>query len=100
MPLGWAGLPFRISKESFSIGLLLNQDYSLLNNDCFNRFLKLKGLVVTKNKIMEVEGPRLIEFNINREMDIKSLLTIAKKSGDVRAIIIDDSTTKDKDVQR
>ena len=54
-----------LSKESFSIGLLFNQDYSLLDNNCYKRFLKLKGLVVTKNKIMEVEEPRLIEFNIN-----------------------------------
>ena len=87
-----------LSKESFSIGLLFNQDSSLLDNNCYKRFLKLKGLVVTKNKIMEIKEPRLIEFNINREMDIKNLLNIAKKNGDVRAIIIDDSTTKDKDI--
>ena len=83
-------------KESFSIGLLFNQDYSLLDNNCYQRFLKLKGLVVTKNKITGVKGSRLREFNINREVDIKNLLNIAKNNGGLRAIIIDDSTTKDK----
>ena len=29
-----------LSKESFSIGLLFNQDYSLLDNNCYKRFLK------------------------------------------------------------
>ena len=83
-------------KESFSIGLLFNQDYSLLDNNCYQRFLKLKGLVVTKNKIMGVKELKLREFNINREVDIKNLLNIAKNNGGLRAIIIDDSTTKDK----
>ena len=83
-------------KESFSIGLLFNQDYSLLDNNCYQRFLKLKGLVVTKNKIMGVKELKLREFNINREVDIKNLLNIAKNDGGLRAIIIDDSTTKDK----
>ena len=83
-------------KESFSIGLLFNQDYSLLDNNCYQRFLKLKGLVVTKNKIMGVKESALREFNINREVDIKNLLNIAKNKGGLRAIIIDDSTTKDK----
>ena len=83
-------------KESFSIGLLFNQDYSLLDNNCYQRFLKLKGLVVTKNKIGGVQEPKLREFNINREVDIKNLLNIAKNNGGLRAIIIDDSTTKDK----
>ena len=83
-------------KESFSIGLLFNQDYSLLDNNCYQRFLKLKGLVVTKNKIMGVKESALREFNINREVDIKNLLNIAKNNGGLRAIIIDDSTTKDK----
>ena len=83
-------------KESFSIGLLFNQDYSLLDNNCYQRFLKLQGLVVTKNKIGGVKKPKLREFNINREVDIKNLLNIAKNKGGLRAIIIDDSTTKDK----
>ena len=83
-------------KESFSIGLLFNQDYSLLDNNCYQRFLKLKGLVVTKNKMGGVKKPKLREFNINREVDIKNLLNIAKNKGGLRAIIIDDSTTKDK----
>ena len=83
-------------KESFSIGLLFNQDHSLLDNNCYQRFLKLKGLVVTKNKIGGVREPKLREFNINREVDIKNLLNIAKNNGGLRAIIIDDSTTKDK----
>ena len=83
-------------KESFSIGLLFNQDYSLLDNNCYQRFLKLKGLIVTKNKIRGVKEPKLREFNINREVDIKNLLNIAKNNGGLRAIIIDDSTTKDK----
>ena len=83
-------------KESFSIGLLLNQDYSLLDNNCYQRFLKLKGLVVTKNKITGVKESRLREFNINRGVDIKNFLNIAKNNGGLRAIIIDDSTTKDK----
>lgn len=85
-----------LSKESFSIGLLFNQDYSLLDNNCYQRFLKLKGLVVTKNKIGRVREPKLREFNINREVDIKNLLSIAKNNGGLRATIIDDSTTKDK----
>lgn len=83
-------------KESFSIGLLFNQDYSLLDNNCYQRFLKLKGLLVTKNKIGGVKKPKLREFNINREVDIKNLLKIAKNNGGLRAVIIDDSTTKDK----
>ena len=83
-------------KESFSIGLLFNQDYSLLDNNCYQKFLKLKGLVVTKNKIIGVKDQRLREFHISREVDIKNLLDIAKNKGGMRAIIIDDSTTKDK----
>jgi hypothetical protein len=85
-----------LSRESFSIGLLFNQDYSLLNNNCYQAFKETKGLVVTKNKIVNLKDLRLRAFNINREADIKNLLNVAKINGDTRAIIIDDSTTRDK----
>ena len=83
-------------KESFSIGLLFNEDYSLLENNCYQRLLKLRGLLVTKNKIMGVKDQKLREFHISREVDITNLLDIAKNNGSRRAIIIDDSTTRDK----
>jgi len=85
-----------LSRESFSIGLLFNQDYSLLNNNCYQAFKETKGLVVTKNKIENLKGQKLRAFNINREKDIKKLLNFAKINGDKRAIIIDDSTTRDR----
>ena len=84
------------SRESFSIGLLFNQDYSLIDNNCYKKFIETKGLMVTKNKIVNLKDQRLRMLNINREVDIKNLLNVAKVNGDIRAIIIDDSTTRDK----
>ena len=83
-------------RESFSIGLLLNQDYPLLSNNCYQKFQETKGLVITINKIMNLRDRGLRTLNINREVDIKNLLYVAKNNGDTRAIIIDDSTTRDK----
>ena len=84
-----------LSRKSFSIGLLFNKDNDLLGNDCYQQFKKMKGLVVTKNKIMNPKDQELRIFNIDREVDIKNLLNVAKLNGDTRAIIIDDSTTRD-----
>jgi hypothetical protein len=83
-------------RKSFSIGMLFNQDYSLLNNNCYQQFKEMKGLIVTKNKTINPKDQGLKIFNIDREADIKNLLNVAKINGDTRAIIIDDSTTKDK----
>ena len=68
----------------------------MLDNNCYQRLLKLKGLLVTKNKIMGIKDQKLREFHISREVDITNLLDIAKNNGSMRAIIIDDSTTRDK----
>ena len=84
------------SRESFSIGLLFNQDYSLLDNNCYQKLIETSGLIITKNKTMTLKDQRLRTFNINREADIKNLLNVAKMNGDIRAIIIDDPTTRDK----
>ena len=83
-------------RKSFSIGLFLNQDYSQLDNSCYQRFIETKGLVVSNNKIQGMQDRMFRTFTINREADINSLLDIARNNGDQRAIIIDDSTTRDK----
>ena len=83
-------------RKSFSIGLFLNQDYSQLGNSCYERFIETKGLVVSNDKIQGIRDQIFRTFSINREADISSLLNIARNNGDQRAIIIDDSTTRDK----
>tara|TARA_B110001454_G_scaffold172526_1_gene163572 strand:- start:739 stop:1914 length:1176 start_codon:yes stop_codon:yes gene_type:complete len=87
-----------LSRDAFSVGFFLNRGSSQLDSNCYQGFQDTKGLVVSNTKIIGLNNERFRTFNFNRKLDIKNLLSIAKSDGNLRAVIIDDPSTKDKEL--
>ena len=87
---------FKVTRNSYSIIYLKNNDIDFINLDCVYGMVDKSGLVLnlSKNKIFI---PKNFSYlNLEKKSIIRNILAKGIKEGNLRSIIIDDQNTNDK----